>query len=78
MEREIQGHPPVFHGDPLREEGALVYTDFGSDLNTIIENLGFSLEIIPCGIWYLPQKFLIFQMKRNIRDISDTLLKETC
>jgi SAM-dependent methyltransferase len=54
--KKIQEYPPVFHGDPLREEGALVCTDFGSDLNTIIENLGFSLEIIPCGIWYSPSE----------------------
>jgi len=50
--KKIQIYPPVFHGDPLREQGALVYTDFGSDMKTIIEKQGFSLESIPCGKWY--------------------------
>ena len=50
--KKIQNYPPVFHGDPLREQGALVYTDFGSDMKTIIEKQGFSLESIPCGVWY--------------------------
>jgi SAM-dependent methyltransferase len=51
-EKKIHKYPPVYHGDPLREQGALVYTDFGSDMKTIIEEQGFSLESIPCGIWY--------------------------
>jgi SAM-dependent methyltransferase len=50
--KKIQNYPPVYHGDPLREQGALVYTDFGSDMKTMIEKQGFSLENIPCGIWY--------------------------
>ena len=28
--------PPQFHGDPFREEGALVITDFGQDLTELI------------------------------------------
>jgi len=49
-------YPQVYHGDPLREQGALVFTDFGSDMNTMIENLGFSLETIPCETWYSPRE----------------------
>jgi hypothetical protein len=33
-----------------------VFTDFGSDMNTMIENLGFSFESIPCEKWYLPSE----------------------
>jgi SAM-dependent methyltransferase/DNA-directed RNA polymerase subunit RPC12/RpoP len=54
--KEIQKCPPVYHGDPLRDQGALVFTDFGSDLITRIEKLGFSLVTIPCGIWYSPSE----------------------
>lgn len=53
---KIYKYPHVYHGDPLREQGALVFTDFGSDLNTMIENLGFSVEIIPCMKWYSPSE----------------------
>lgn len=49
---KIHRYPPVYHGDPVREQGALVYTDFGSDMNTLIEDQGFTVEAIPCGIWY--------------------------
>jgi len=49
---KIHTYPQVYHGDPLREQGALVFTDFGSDMNIMIEKLGFSFEIIPCGLWY--------------------------
>jgi SAM-dependent methyltransferase len=45
-------YPPVYHGDPLREQGALVFTDFGSDMNKMIEDTGFRFEIIPCKRWY--------------------------
>lgn len=31
--------PPVYHGDPLRKEGALVYTDFGEDIIDYLESL---------------------------------------
>lgn len=31
---------PHFHGDPLRIEGALVFTDFGADLPQIVEESG--------------------------------------
>jgi SAM-dependent methyltransferase len=33
--------PPVFHGDPMRPEGALVITDFGWDLLEWIRDAGF-------------------------------------
>ena len=49
-------YPQVYHGDPLREQGALVFTDFGSDMKTIIENLGFDVETISCEIWYSPSE----------------------
>jgi hypothetical protein len=32
--------PPVYHGDPMRPEGALVYTDFGMDIIEQMEGLG--------------------------------------
>jgi 2-polyprenyl-3-methyl-5-hydroxy-6-metoxy-1,4-benzoquinol methylase len=38
--------PPVYHGDPLRDEGSLVYTDFGEDMLDFLESLGLPTEII--------------------------------
>ena len=32
---------PVYHGDPMRSEGALVYNDFGIDLIQQLEKVGF-------------------------------------
>ena len=54
--QQIHKYPQVYHGDPLREQGALVFTDFGSDMNIMIENRGFHLESIPCAIWYSPSE----------------------
>lgn len=55
-EELIHMYPTVYHGDPLREQGALVFTDFGSDMNTMIEKQGFGLETFSCGIWYSPSE----------------------
>jgi 2-polyprenyl-3-methyl-5-hydroxy-6-metoxy-1,4-benzoquinol methylase/glycosyltransferase involved in cell wall biosynthesis len=55
-EKEIQKYPPVYHDDRLREQGALVFTDFGSDLSALLEKAGFDTESIPCGIWYSPSE----------------------
>lgn len=35
--------PPEYHGDPVRAEGALVFTDFGADLKAMLEKLGLHL-----------------------------------
>ncbi|WP_274649485.1 class I SAM-dependent methyltransferase [Paenibacillus humicola] len=34
------GLPRVYHGDPLREEGALVHTDWGDDIDSIADAYG--------------------------------------
>lgn len=34
----------VYHGDPIREIGAFVYTDFGNDIELIIDNYGMKTE----------------------------------
>ena len=36
------GLPKVYHGDPLREEGAFVFTDWGDDILTIVDAFGMS------------------------------------
>ena len=36
----------IYHGDPIREEGALVITDFGSDLSDILDNMKFSTKVV--------------------------------
>ena len=35
---------PVYHGDPVRSEGALVYTDWGLDIIEFLENRGFEVR----------------------------------
>jgi len=48
--------PPVYHGDPLRPEGALVYTDYGSDLVDLLERMGFETRMDELGTWYKPDE----------------------
>ncbi len=48
--------PRVFHGDPLREEGALVYTDFGSDITNMVDSHGFATDVLPLSQWYRPDE----------------------
>lgn len=37
--------PPRYHGDPLRNEGILVYNDFGVDLFEQLETFGFKTDV---------------------------------
>lgn len=37
--------PPVYHQDPYRPQGCLVFTDFGGDLINILESLGFNASL---------------------------------
>lgn len=54
--KEILRYPPVYHGDPLREKGALVFTDFGADIDKLLIRTGFTTECIPAGVWYEPSE----------------------
>jgi ubiquinone/menaquinone biosynthesis C-methylase UbiE len=44
--------PPVHHGDPLRSLGALVYTDFGDDIQEKLFAIGMNTELIKYSHWY--------------------------
>lgn len=48
--------PPVYHGDPLRADGALVAVDYGSDLPALLQRQGFSTSTIEGGTWYQPDE----------------------
>lgn len=48
--------PAVYHGDPLRAAGSLVYTDFGDDLPNLLIPFGFSTEIISQELFYTPEE----------------------
>jgi SAM-dependent methyltransferase len=50
--KEILKYPPVYHGDPLRERGAPVFSDFGEDLISNLELQGFETDAFLCGQWY--------------------------
>ena len=43
--QEIFILPPVYHGDPMNPEGALVYTDFGYDIVDYLKNIGFETQV---------------------------------
>ncbi len=42
----------VFHGDPLNSEGILVQTDFGDDIENILNGIGFATKRIIFDAWY--------------------------
>lgn len=46
--------PPVYHGDPLREKGSLVYTDFGEDITRRLKSLDFPTRIAVHNRFYSP------------------------
>lgn len=55
----VEGHvthlmPAVHHGDPLRTEGALVFTDFGDDIASHLGSIGMRTECIKFFSWYSP------------------------
>jgi len=44
--------PPVYHGDPLRSSGCLVFTDFGDDLPDLLAPLGFDTGVVRRSAFY--------------------------
>jgi ubiquinone/menaquinone biosynthesis C-methylase UbiE len=46
----------IFHGDPVRAEGALVYTDFGQDIETILTGFGMRSERFVLHKFYQPEE----------------------
>ncbi|MEW6040507.1 MAG: methyltransferase domain-containing protein [Elusimicrobiota bacterium] len=44
----------VHHGDPLRKEGSLVFTDFGDDLKMQLDAMGMPTELKIYSRWYSP------------------------
>jgi arylsulfatase len=56
--------PPVYHIDPLRESGSLVYTDFGEDIIDDLNSLGIPTEIV------LQERFYSSEMIPWINDES--------
>lgn len=60
--------PPVYHGNPIKEEGSLVFNDFGWDVLNIIRESGFanvSLEIYSSiEFGHLGNGLLIFRLTK--------------
>ena len=52
--RSIARRPdmPVFHGDPVREEGSYVVTDFGDNLPELLSSMGIKTRIAWHEIYY--------------------------
>jgi SAM-dependent methyltransferase len=44
-DKDVYIAPPVYHGDPLRKEGIIVYTDFGVDMFEYLESIGLKTEL---------------------------------
>lgn len=59
--------PEVYHGDPIRKEGALVFTDFGRDLAQMLEGAGLDLTIhnVKLRSSY-PYNLKVFEAKKTI------------
>jgi SAM-dependent methyltransferase len=57
--------PPVYHGDPMRSEGALVYNDFGLDIIQQLEGVGFTINCHPLSIAdSLKSHCVVFECKK--------------
>lgn len=54
-ERDVFHLPPVYHGDPLRKGGSLVYTDFGDDITRRLQSLDFPTEMAIRATFYAPE-----------------------
>ena len=48
--------PPVHHGDPIREQGSLVFTDFGDDLVEHLNSMDMPTGIITRSDFYDPNQ----------------------
>lgn len=46
----------VWHGDPIRDEGVMVVTDFGDDLPRILKSCAFKTKIYANHIFYKPEE----------------------
>lgn len=55
--------PPVFHGNPVSEEGALVFTDFGWDLISCMKDAGFSEVMVDV---YVSKEFGHFGEEQSV------------
>lgn len=44
--------PPIYHLDPLCDDGCLVYTDYGSDIGDYLRKIGFDACVICENFWY--------------------------
>ena len=54
--RVIELLPPVHHGDAVRPEGALVFTDFGRDLPDLLAAAQLPTEDLVFGSWHRPEE----------------------
>lgn len=46
----IYYYPPIYHGNPLSEDGSLVFNDFGLDFLTKLQDIGFH-DVSLCLYW---------------------------
>lgn len=63
--------PAVFHGDPLRPKGALVYTDFGDDIVIKVDSTGMWTTILRHSEWYSPEEITFIDDKEMHNFYSD-------
>lgn len=47
--------PEVYHGDPIRAAGSLVFTDFGDDIPERLEKLGIAARVALHATFYQPE-----------------------
>lgn len=60
--------PPVFHKDPLNQEGALVFWDFGGDLPDLLGGLGIPAERVGYTALYNPDELCAVDTEVDYRN----------
>jgi len=55
ISKNRSGCVPIYHGDPLREKGAMVITDFGNDLGDILRKDGMMVHRIVAHRFFFPK-----------------------
>lgn len=62
----VQLMPAVYHGDPLRQGGSYVYTDFGEDIVAKLNSIGMNTKITYYSRWHAPEEVTFINKQDEI------------
>jgi SAM-dependent methyltransferase len=68
VDRVKQGLPDRYHGNPLNDQGSLVYSDFGWDLVRRLKKIGFAVEmsVYRCSELGWASPILLFELIKPV------------